>query len=65
MSRRAQTAGPMISLAMIVKNEEAHLPRCLGSVRDLAQELVVVDTGSTDRTRQIARDLGATVYQAP
>lgn len=44
-----------ISLCMIVKNEEAHLASCLLSVRDIADEIVVVDTGSTDRTKEIAR----------
>jgi glycosyltransferase involved in cell wall biosynthesis len=46
---------------MIVKNEERHLARCLDSVRDLAGELLVVDTGSTDRTPQIAAEYGAQV----
>ena len=44
-----------ISLCMIVKNEEQTLPRCLDSVRHLVDELVIVDTGSTDRTVEIAR----------
>ena len=43
-----------ISLCMIVKNEEASLARCLDSVNGIADEIVIVDTGSTDRTRQIA-----------
>jgi glycosyltransferase involved in cell wall biosynthesis len=46
---------------MIVKNEESNLPRCLDSVRDLAGELIVVDTGSTDRTPSIAAGYGAQV----
>ncbi|MBI2302627.1 MAG: glycosyltransferase, partial [Armatimonadetes bacterium] len=41
---------PRLSLCMIVRNEEAHLSRCLDSVRDLVDDIVVVDTGSTDRT---------------
>lgn len=45
---------PAISLCMIVKNEERTLRRCLASVRDLADEIVIVDTGSTDSTPQIA-----------
>lgn len=44
---------------MIVKNEEAHLGHCLASIRGLADELVVVDTGSTDRTVDIAAGFGA------
>ena len=43
-----------ISLCMIVKNEEKVLRRCLDSVADLVEELVIVDTGSTDATKQIA-----------
>lgn len=42
---------------MIVKNEEAVLARCLDSVRDAVDEIVIVDTGSTDRTKEIARRL--------
>lgn len=51
-----------LSLCMIVKNEEASLPQCLGSVRDVVNEMVVLDTGSSDQTRQIAKDWGAKVY---
>ncbi|MFC5702981.1 glycosyltransferase [Cohnella faecalis] len=43
-----------ISLCMIVKNEEDVLARCLDSVKGIADEIVVVDTGSTDRTKEIA-----------
>jgi glycosyltransferase involved in cell wall biosynthesis len=43
-----------LSLCLIVKNEERNLPGCLDSVRDLAGECIVVDTGSTDATPQIA-----------
>jgi glycosyltransferase involved in cell wall biosynthesis len=50
-----------LSLCMIVKNEERNLPRCLDSVRDLAAELIVVDTGSTDETANIAAGYGAQV----
>ena len=39
-----------ISLCMIVKNEERVLKRCLDSVRDLVDEIIIVDTGSTDAT---------------
>lgn len=51
-----------ISLCMIVKNEEASLPRCLGSVKNVVDEMVVLDTGSTDRTVEVAQDFGAKVY---
>ena len=43
-----------ISLCMIVKNEEDVLARCLDSAAELVDEIVIVDTGSTDRTREIA-----------
>lgn len=52
---------PVLSLCMIVKNEENNLQTCLDSVRGLANELVVVDTGSTDATPRIAIANGASV----
>jgi glycosyltransferase involved in cell wall biosynthesis/tetratricopeptide (TPR) repeat protein/predicted O-methyltransferase YrrM len=56
---------PRVSLTMIVRNEERHLPDCLASVRDLVDEAVVIDTGSTDRTREIARSFGCVVGEFP
>ena len=47
-----------ISLCMIVKDEEAVLARCLDSVQGIADEIVIVDTGSADRTREIAAGYG-------
>jgi tetratricopeptide (TPR) repeat protein len=52
---------PRLSLCMIVKNEADALPRCLASVAEWVDQMVVVDTGSTDRTAEIARSFGATV----
>jgi len=52
-----------VSLCMIVKDEEANLPDCLASATDLVDEIIVVDTGSTDRTREIAAGFGARVFQ--
>jgi len=52
---------PAISLCMIVKNEAVNLPRCLKSVGALAGELIVIDTGSTDGTPEIAARHGAQV----
>ena len=46
---------------MLVRNEEANLPLCLDSVHGLAEELIVADTGSADRTPQIAGQYGAVV----
>ena len=47
---------------MIVKNEERHLGRLLASVVQFADEIVILDTGSSDGTRQIALDHGAHVF---
>ena len=51
-----------VSLCMIVKDEEDVLARCLESVSDLVDEIVIVDTGSTDRTREIAEQFTNRVY---
>jgi len=51
-----------LSFCAIVKNEETSLPQCLESVRDVVDEMVVLDTGSTDKTVEIAREFGAKVY---
>ena len=56
---------PRISLCMIVKNEEKILERCLDSVADLVDEIVIADTGSTDATREIARRYTEKVYDFP
>jgi tetratricopeptide (TPR) repeat protein len=54
---------PRVSLCMIVKDEQAHLARCLAGVKPVVDEIVVVDTGSSDRTVDLARALGAQVLQ--
>ena len=51
-----------ISLCMIVKNEENVLGRCLDSVQDLIDEIIIVDTGSSDRTKQIASQYTSNIY---
>lgn len=55
----------LITACMMVKNEEETLPRCLESIRGRVDEIVVVDTGSTDRTVEIARSFGARVFHHP
>ena len=51
-----------ISLCMIVKDEEKTLERCLDSVKSFIDEFVIVDTGSTDRTKEIAKKFNANIY---
>ncbi|MCI8352084.1 MAG: glycosyltransferase family 2 protein [Clostridia bacterium] len=51
-----------ISLCMIVKNEEDVIGRCLESVRDIADEIIIVDTGSTDRTKEIVSKYTSKIY---
>jgi GT2 family glycosyltransferase/glycosyltransferase involved in cell wall biosynthesis len=66
ISRRAVPYTTMrISLCMIVKDEEEMLPRCLAAVAAHVDEIVVVDTGSTDRTVEIAESYGARVIAFP
>ena len=56
---------PILSLTMIAKDEEKNLPRALESVRRWVDEIILVDTGSTDRTVQIAEKFKAKVYHHP
>jgi GT2 family glycosyltransferase len=64
--RRVEAAAPRrrcrVSLTMIVRDEAHNLPGCLGPVRGLFDEVVVVDTGSADGTSGVARALGARVF---
>ncbi len=57
-----RTSFPSLSLCMIAKDEERDLPRVLSSVHKLVDEIVLVDTGSSDRTPEVARSFGARVY---
>lgn len=54
-----------ISLCMIVRDEAEFLPRCLSSVQEVVDEIVLVDTGSTDGTPDLARRYGARVFSHP
>ncbi len=54
---------PTLSVILITRNEEANLDDCLASLEGIAQQIVVVDTNSTDRTLEIAKTHGAVVSQ--
>ena len=56
---------PSLSVVMIVKNEAECLGECLESVRGIADELVIADTGSTDDTVSVAQRFGAVVFEIP
>ncbi len=60
--RRKGAVMAEISLCMIVKNEEARLARCLESVRGAVDEIVILDTGSVDATKEVARRFTPRVY---
>ncbi len=53
---------PKLSVCLIIKNEEKFLGNCLNSVRGLADEIIVVDTGSRDKSKEIALSHGAKVF---
>ncbi|WP_144697855.1 glycosyltransferase [Fictibacillus phosphorivorans] len=52
-----------LALVMIVKNEENNLKRCIDSVKDIVNEIIIVDTGSTDFTKSIAVEKGAKLFE--
>lgn len=56
---------PTLAVVMIVKNEAEWLPRCLDSVRSIADEIVIGDTGSTDNSKEMAAGSGARVIDVP
>ncbi|MCD8218884.1 MAG: glycosyltransferase family 2 protein [Ruminococcus sp.] len=56
---------PLISLCMIVKNEAKMLGRCLDSISDLIDEIIVVDTGSIDETKRVVAAYEAKIYDFP
>jgi len=61
-ARSAATSAARVSLTLIARDEENNLPHCLQSARGLFDEIVVVDTGSRDRTKEIALEFGAKVF---
>lgn len=58
-------SSPSVSLCMIVKNEEDFIDQCLKSVQHLVQEMIIIDTGSTDQTIEICKKYGAKIYSYP
>lgn len=54
-----------LSVVLATRNEEANIGRCLAAVKDIADEIIVVDEESTDKTREIAESLGVKVYTEP
>lgn len=56
---------PLLSAALIVRDEEHHLPACLASLAGVVDEVIVVDTGSQDGSVEIAADFGARVFEFP
>src|ERR1700733_14329760 len=56
---------PLLALSMIVRDAAATLRQCLESVRGIADEIVIGDTGSTDSTIEIAREFGARIIEVP
>jgi tetratricopeptide (TPR) repeat protein len=54
--------GQRLSVCLIAKNEEKFLAQCLASIKPIASQIIVVDTGSADRTIEIAKEFGAEVY---
>jgi glycosyltransferase involved in cell wall biosynthesis len=53
---------PFLSLCMVVKNEEHTLARCLDSIQGLVDEIIIVNTGSTDATKEIAAKFGSKIH---
>ena len=65
MKTNQKSTRPSLSLCMIVKNEEDYLKACLESVEGVVDEIIVVDTGSTDETVAIAEQFDAEVHHIP
>ena len=53
---------PKLTLSMIIKNEEKFLEGCLDSVKDIVDEIIIVDTGSSDKSLEIAAKYNAKIY---
>ncbi|MBI2523263.1 glycosyltransferase [Candidatus Woesearchaeota archaeon] len=51
-----------VSLCMIVKDEEGYIEKCISSVKNIIDEIIIIDTGSNDKTKEIAKNLNAKIY---
>ncbi|SPD74740.1 hypothetical protein PITCH_A330005 [uncultured Desulfobacterium sp.] len=60
---KAPEKGTKVSLCMIVKNEEAQIAKCISNLKSIVDEVIIVDTGSSDKTRKIATIFGAKVHE--
>ncbi|RKX20036.1 MAG: hypothetical protein DRP35_06715 [Candidatus Zixiibacteriota bacterium] len=65
MMKESYKKRPSVSACMMVKNEEELLPGCLDSIRDWVDEIIIVDTGSTDKTIEIAESYRAKIFHQP
>lgn len=54
-----------VTVVILTKNEEVNLPECLKSIKNFASRVIVIDSGSTDRTVLIAKKMGAEIYEHP
>lgn len=63
VSRRLKSPRPKLSVVLATRNEEKNIGSCLASVKNLADEIVVIDESSVDKTREIAWLFGAKVYK--
>ena len=59
---KKESQSPLISVSMIVKDEEKYLSGCLDSIKNIADEIIIVDTGSTDKTLDIAKEYNAKIF---